>query len=66
MTIGIAGASGHDSRLGKMRFAGWLGQPSRQIPNTSLQPPAGTGRRKQHMAGSKSMLALAFLITRTL
>jgi quercetin dioxygenase-like cupin family protein len=63
MTIGIAGASGHDARLGRTRFAGWLSQSSRQIPDTNLQPAADTGRRQQLMAGSKSMLALAFLIT---
>jgi mannose-6-phosphate isomerase-like protein (cupin superfamily) len=42
------------------------GQPARQIPNTSLQPAAGTGSREQLMASSKPMLALAFLITITL
>ena len=42
------------------------GQPARQIPNTSLHPAAGTGRREQLMASSKPMFALAFLITITL
>ena len=36
------------------------------IPNTSLQPAAGTGRRKQLITSSKPMVVLAFLITSTL
>ena len=66
MTISIAGVSRHDARLGKTRFASWLSQSSRQIPNTNLQPAADTRRREPLMAGSKSMLALAFLITSTM
>ncbi len=57
---------GNDARLGETRFESWLSQPARQIPNTSLQPAARTGRRGQFMASSKPMLALAFLITITL
>jgi uncharacterized protein YbjT (DUF2867 family) len=37
----------NDARLGKTRFESWLSQPTRQIPNRSLQPAAGTGRREQ-------------------
>ena len=36
------------------------------IPNRSMQPAAGTGRREQLMTRSKSILVLAFLITSTL
>jgi len=57
---------GNDARLGETRFESWLSQPARQIPNTSLQPATGTGRREQLMASSKPMLALALLITITL
>ena len=55
-----------DARLGETRFEDWLSQPAHQIPNTSLQPAAGTGRREQLMTSSKPMLVLAFLITSTL
>jgi quercetin dioxygenase-like cupin family protein len=47
-----------DARLGETRFENWLSQAARQIPNTSLQPLAGTS--------SKPMFAMAFLITGTL
>jgi quercetin dioxygenase-like cupin family protein len=57
---------GNDARLGETRFESWFSQPARQIPNTSLRAAARTGRREQLMASSKSMLALAFLITSTL
>ena len=57
---------GDDARLGETHFENWLNQPARQIPNTSLQPAAGTGRREQLMTSSKPMLVLAFLITSTL
>ncbi len=57
---------GNDARLSETRFESWLSQPARQIPNTSLQPAARTGRRDQFMASSKAILALAFLITITL
>ena len=36
------------------------------IPNTSLQPAAGMGRREQPTTSPKPMLVLAFLITSTL
>jgi quercetin dioxygenase-like cupin family protein len=36
------------------------------IPNTSMQPAAGTDLREQRMTSSKPMLVLAFLITSTL
>jgi quercetin dioxygenase-like cupin family protein len=48
----------HEARLGETRFENWLDQPAHQIPNTSLQPVAGTS--------SKPMLALAFLMTSAL
>ena len=54
---------GNDARLGETRFDSWLSQPARQIPNTSLQPAAGKGRREQLRGSSKPMFALAFLIT---
>ena len=57
---------GDDARLGETHFENWLNQPPRQIPNTSLQSAAGTGRREQLMTSSKPMLVLAFLITSTL
>jgi uncharacterized protein YbjT (DUF2867 family)/quercetin dioxygenase-like cupin family protein len=57
---------GDGAPLGETRFENWLNQPARQIPNTSLQPAVGTGRREQLMTSSKPMLVLAFLITSTL
>ena len=33
----------NDARLGETRFERWLSQPPRQIPNTSMQSPAGYG-----------------------
>jgi uncharacterized protein YbjT (DUF2867 family)/quercetin dioxygenase-like cupin family protein len=57
---------GDDARLGETRYESWFNQPARQIPNTSLQPAAGTGRGEQLVTSSKPMLVLAFLITSTL
>jgi uncharacterized protein YbjT (DUF2867 family)/quercetin dioxygenase-like cupin family protein len=57
---------GDDARLGQTRFENWFNQPVRQLPNTSLQPAAVTGRRKQLMTSSKPVFVLAFLITCTL
>jgi uncharacterized protein YbjT (DUF2867 family)/quercetin dioxygenase-like cupin family protein len=53
-----------DARLGATRFENWLGQSAQQIPNTRLQPAAGTGRREQLVPNL--ILVLAFLITCTL
>jgi quercetin dioxygenase-like cupin family protein len=46
-----------------MRFEGWLSQQSSQASNASQPPVAGKGRGQQLMAGAKSMLALAALLT---
>jgi uncharacterized protein YbjT (DUF2867 family)/quercetin dioxygenase-like cupin family protein len=57
---------GKDARLGETRFENWLSQRVREVPNASLQPAAGRGRREQLIASSKRMVALAFLIASTL
>jgi uncharacterized protein YbjT (DUF2867 family)/quercetin dioxygenase-like cupin family protein len=57
---------GDDALLGETRFENWLNQTAGQVPNTSLQPAAGTGRREQLVTSSKAMLVLAVLISSTL
>ena len=56
----------NDALLVEMRFEDWLSQQPNQASNASQLPSAGKGRRQQLMAGSKTMLALAALLTITL
>jgi quercetin dioxygenase-like cupin family protein len=54
---------GDDAQLGATRFESWLTQAARQMPKASQLPASGKGRRQKLMAGSKSVLALAALLT---
>jgi len=56
----------NDARLGETRFESWLSQTARQIPNTSPQHAAATGRLEQPLTSSKPIFALAVLIAITL
>jgi uncharacterized protein YbjT (DUF2867 family)/quercetin dioxygenase-like cupin family protein len=56
----------NDALLSEMRFEGWLSRQPGQFSTATQPPAAGKGPRQQLMAGSKSMLALAALLTITL
>ena len=45
----------NDARLGETRFEGWLSQSTRQIPNTRLQPAAGTAAANNNHKSPREM-----------